>query len=488
MTDTDTNRSVGRAHGTHYAKGFQDLDQEVDKLTLKIISGKTPSWLKGNLLRNGPAKFTLGKQHYLHWFDGLAMLHRFHFDAGNVLYSNRFITTRAYTEGLEKQKIVYPTFATVPNYSFLRSIIQWFRAPESGQNPGVSVARFGGEYFALTETTAIVKFDDQSLSTKEVVEFDDAVSGDVTTAHPHYDFNHKSLINFNVKFGRQSEYVYFRSRNNIRHRELIGRIPVDQPSYTHSFAMSEHFIIHVDFPLVAHPLRIRFGNIPYINCYQWKPERGTRFTILEKSSGKIVKQHQAPACFAFHHINAYETGNDIIIDMAVKPDASLIEDLYLEHLRNCQGRPIRTPSRLQRFILPLSSGEVRKETISEEYLEMPTINYRHCNGRNYAYVYGIGLNKDYLDDFENQLIKINVNTGTHLTWHETNCYPWEPIFVKGPNSVDEDDGVILSTVLDADKDQCFLLILAAQDFSELARVAIPHIIPLGFHAQFFHTK
>ena len=472
----------------NYAKGFQDLDQEVSQATLKIISGQIPSWLKGSLLRNGPAKFTLGSQHYLHWFDGLAMLHRFHFDGGNIQYSNRFITTRAYTEGLEKQKIVYPTFATVPDYSFMRRIIQWFRAPESGQNTGVSVARLGGEYFALTETTAIIKFDDKTLSTEDVVEFDDIVSGDVTTAHPHYDFSRRCLINFNVKFGRQSEYVYFQSRNDIRHRELIGKILVELPSYTHSFAMSEHYIIHVDFPLVANPLRIRFGNVPYIKCYQWKPERGTRFIILEKSSGKIVKQHQTPAYFAFHHINAYETGNDIIVDIAVKPDASLIKDLYLEHLRSCNGRPIRAPSRLQRFILPLNTNEARQEIISEEYLEMPTINYRDRNGRNYAHVYGISLNKGHHDDFENQLVKIDVKTGTHFLWHEANCYPGEPIFVKGPNSTNEDDGVILSTVLDANNDQSFLLILAAQDFSELARVAVPHVIPLGFHGQYFPAK
>ena len=163
----------------NYAKGLQDLNDEVSQATLRVISGKVPAWLKGTLLRNGPGKFSLGNESYLHWFDGLAMLHRFHFDGGNVLYTNRFITTRAYTEGLEKQKIVYPAFATVPNVSLLKSIIQWFKKPESGQNPGVSVARLGGEYLALTEATEIVRFNDQTLNTEEVVEFEDDVSGEI---------------------------------------------------------------------------------------------------------------------------------------------------------------------------------------------------------------------------------------------------------------------------------------------------------------------
>jgi carotenoid cleavage dioxygenase-like enzyme len=469
----------------NYAKGLQDLDNEITHAPLQLISGQVPPWLKGTLLRNGPGRFSLGNEQLLHWFDGLAMLHRFHFDSGNVQYSNRFITTRGYTEGMEKQKIVYPAFATAPNYSFLQSIIHWFKKPESGQNPGVSVARLGSEYLALTESPAIVRFDDHTLSTDEVIDCDDEVSGEITTAHPHYDFANKYLINFSLKFGRQSEYIYFKCNNNIRKREPIGRIPVDLPSYIHSFAMSERYIVHVAFPLVANPLRMRFGNVPYIKCFQWKPERGTRFTVLEKSSGKIVKQYQTDACFAFHHVNAYETGDDIIVDMATKPDASVIDDLYLEHLRTCQGRPVRAHSQLQRFILPLKNDEIRQETISQEYLEMPTIHYRGHNGRNHRYVYGIGSYQDRHEDFENQLIKIDTDTGTHVIWYEEDCYPWEPIFVPAPNSSDEDDGVILSTVLDSKNDQCFLLILAAKDFTEMARLALPHIIPLGFHAQFF---
>jgi beta,beta-carotene 9',10'-dioxygenase len=468
-----------------YVKGLQDLDIEVTQAPLPLISGQIPTWLKGTLLRNGPGRFSLGNEHYQHWFDGLAMLHRFYFDSGSAQYSNRYITSRAYTEGMKKQKIVYPTFATVPDYSFLQKIIHWFKKPEAGQNPGVSVARLGGEYLALTESPSIVRFDDQTLNTDEVIEFDDVVRGETTTAHPHYDFENKHLVNFSLKFGRQSEYIYFKCSNNIRKREPIGRIPVDLPSYTHSFAMSERFIIHVEFPFVANPLRIRFGNVPYIKCFQWKPERGTRFTVLEKSSGKIIKQYQTDACFAFHHINAFDNGDDIIVDMAAKPDTSVVDDLYLEHLRTSLGRPMQAHSQLQRFILPLKNSELRQETISEEYLEMPTINYRAHNGRNYRYVYGLGTYKDRPDDFENQLFKIDSDSGNHIIWYEENCYPWEPIFVPAPNSTAEDEGVILSTVLDSSKDQSFLLILNAKDFSELARLALPHIIPLGFHAQFF---
>ena len=76
-----------------YAKGFETLDEEtvVDALP---VSGELPAWLSGSLLRTGPAKFEAGSRPFNHWFDGLAMLHRFTFGDGRVSYGNRFLEGR----------------------------------------------------------------------------------------------------------------------------------------------------------------------------------------------------------------------------------------------------------------------------------------------------------------------------------------------------------------------------------------------------------
>ena len=54
-----------------------------------------PAWLSGALLRTGPAKFDVGSATVNHWFDGLAMLHRFGFADGQVTYPNRFLRSEA---------------------------------------------------------------------------------------------------------------------------------------------------------------------------------------------------------------------------------------------------------------------------------------------------------------------------------------------------------------------------------------------------------
>jgi len=61
--------------------GYRALEQEqeIDRLA---VEGELPAWLAGSLLRTGPANGDLGQQRVAHWFDGLAMLHRFSFSGG----------------------------------------------------------------------------------------------------------------------------------------------------------------------------------------------------------------------------------------------------------------------------------------------------------------------------------------------------------------------------------------------------------------------
>jgi beta,beta-carotene 9',10'-dioxygenase len=70
------------------------------------------------------------------------------------------------------------------------------------------------------------------------------------------------------------------------------------------------------------------------------------------------------------------------------------------------------------------------------------------------------------------------------TWSEEGCFPGEPVFVAAPDADAEDDGVLLSVVLDGRKGNSFLLVLDAGSLDELARAEVPHHIPFGFHGQF----
>ncbi len=59
------------------------------------------------------------------------------------------------------------------------------------------------------------------------------------------------------------------------------------------------------------------------------------------------------------------------------------------------------------------------------------------------------------------------------------------MFVAAPGATGEDEGVILSVVLDGTQGHSFLLVLDATSFTEMARAEVPHTIPFGFHG--FYT-
>ena len=61
------------------------------------------------------------------------------------------------------------------------------------------------------------------------------------------------------------------------------------------------------------------------------------------------------------------------------------------------------------------------------------------------------------------------------------------MFVARPEAEREDDGVLLSVVLDAAAGDSLLLVLDAADLSELARARVPHHVPFSFHGAFFRS-
>ncbi|MET0689005.1 MAG: carotenoid oxygenase family protein [Methyloceanibacter sp.] len=435
---------------------------------------------RGTLLRTGPSKFEVGKQNYNHWFDGLAMLHRFGFAEGRVTYANRFLRSNAFCAAEKSGKIAYGEFATDPCRTLFGRVAAMFD-PKLTANCNINVVNMGGETTALTETTLPVRFDPKTLATLGVFGYAPALRGQISTAHPHYDAVRKRHYSYMVEFGMQSRYRLF-SVGDAGAQELVAELPVDRPAYMHSFAMTERYLVLVEFPLTVSALSLKFSGKPFIQNYLWEPERGLRFHVVDKDSGREVATAKADAAFAFHHINAFEDGDSLTIDMVAYPDAAIIDALYLARLR--AGTPLTATGALTRFQVPLAGdGAVTRRTFAPAALELPRINYETRAGKPYRYVWGTGIQAP--GDFLDSIVKIDIETGKAARWYEAGLYPGEPVFVLQPSAGTEDEGVLLSVVLDIDKDRSFLLVLDAATLEERARAEAPHAIPFHFHGNYF---
>ncbi|MDQ3741898.1 MAG: carotenoid oxygenase family protein [Actinomycetota bacterium] len=460
-----------------HAVGFRSLEREVEGVDLEV-TGRVPAWLTGALVRTGPARFEVGERSLRHWFDGLAMLHRFAFAGGAVSYSNRFLHSQAFEHAQRTGEIGYSEFATDPCRSVFRRAQTLF-SPASAltDNGSVNVVRFGGETLALTETPMPVAFDQSTLETLGVTDWAEHVPGQVTIAHPHHERATGELLSYATHLGPRNRYRLYAVAPD-RTLRTIADVPVDRPAYMHSFALTERYAVLAEWPLTVNPLKLALSGRPFIENYVWDPERGTRYTVIDRTDGSVRARVQGPSRFAFHHVNAFERDGELLLDASTYEDPSIIDLLYLDRIRSGAELP---PATLTRHRVPLDGGDATLEPLAEPTFELARIDYGSFNGREYRHAWGAS---DRTRTFLDSLVRLDVSGEDEPRWwYEDGCYPGEPVFVRHERP---DEGAILSIVLDARRETSFLLVLDATTMEEVARAEVPHAIPFHFHGDYIN--
>jgi carotenoid cleavage dioxygenase-like enzyme len=262
-------------------------------------------------------------------------------------------------------------------------------------------------------------------------------------------------------------YTLYHIEDHFSERKILANIPVQEPSYMHSFAITENYVVFTEFPFVVKPLDLMISGQPFIKNFRWKPERGTQFIVIEKQSGKVVGTYTTKPFFSFHHANAFEQNNEIVLDIVTYPDAHIVMEPHFDQYT----------SQLERFTLSLETGDIKSEILFEKSHEFPRISESY-DGLPYTYLYAAGFAPE-------RLYKINTKTKEVLTWFQEGCSPGEPVFVPAPGASEEDEGVVLTVVIDRKHNGSFLLILDGKTFAEVGRAEAPHLIPAGFHGQYY---
>ncbi|MEY4595571.1 MAG: hypothetical protein RIQ47_1981 [Bacteroidota bacterium] len=465
---------------TFYDAGLYKNQHQHEPVQLPL-SGKIPDWLSGNFVRNGPGMMVLPHQPLKHWFDGFAALHGFSIRNGKVDYSCRFLQCPSYETANRDGKLTYSEFATDPCKSIFKKVQSYIipSPPNMTDNAKVNVAKIGERFMALGETPMMIEFDPETLETYGMQELIPDGFAYKTTAHPHFEAD--TAYNLVVKFGM---FSFYRIHDVLHPKKPISSVFVKNPAYLHGFGMSKKYFIIAAGPLTAVPLELLFWKRPFIENHTWNPREGAKIYVIEKSTGKLKAKFETEAFFSFHHVNAWEEGEELVMDINAYDDASIIQKYYLKELENPDVElPFGT---VRRYRMNLRSRKVNSEMRSSACIELPRIDYERYNTEsNYRHVYGVSLHPDHRKGFYNSIVRINPETGENLYWYEHGCHPGEPYFIPSPGSKNDKDGIVLSIVLDTTKNRSFLLVLDAGSFEELARAEAPEPIIYGFHAGFF---
>ncbi|HEV3128554.1 MAG TPA: carotenoid oxygenase family protein [Solirubrobacteraceae bacterium] len=457
--------------------GYRSLKQEVSVDAIEV-EGNLPSWLSGSLLRNGPGLYEDGERSVNHWFDGQAMLHRFTLAEGGVSYANRFLQTKSY-HAMRDGELALSEFATDPCRSIFKRLMTVFD-PQVTDNSAVSLAKLGDRHYAMTEAPISVQFDPHTL---ETLGFSDRYPGTFATAHPHRDPDNGALINVATRMGPRNSYRFFVHAPGQRPRVLATK-GVSRPGYVHSFAMSQRYIALTEFPFTVNSIEIPLSGRPFIENFRWHPERATRILVFDRHTGQKIGIYETEAGFAFHHVGAWDEDGRLVMEYCDHGSPEIIDAFYLERLRRARTADFRPQPRLRRVVVDLGGRTTSTEYRSQEVIELPRINEQWYL-RPYRFVYGLGTTAENNYDTADRLVKVDNESGDAAVWHEPAAYVGEPVFVPSPESNAEDDGVVLSVVLDAGRERSYLLALDARSMTELARAYAPHVIPFGFHGQFY---
>ena len=459
-----------------FMPGFRSLDTELSEHDLPV-EGTVPAWLSGTLLRNGPGKFEGDGVRLRHWFDGLALLRKYDFSDGEIQYSNRFLRTEAYEDALAGR----PTgqFATDERgLSKLRGWLSRLGPPEPTDNANVHVARIDGDFVAQTEVPRWRTFG-ADLGTREPFVFEDLLDPDMITAHLVADPHRNEHVGHAVSFGRTHEYQLFRIPDGTRRRELIASITTESPAYVHSIGVSGDRIALVETPLRIDILRaLSPFTEGFFELLDWKEGVDTRIYVVDRDTGRIVTEPTVGPFFTFHTINAFDDGDDLVLDLVAFADDTIVDALELATLES-EGFAAAPPGRFVRLRIG-PDGAVTRRQLYDGGIELPTVRADRQT-RPYRYAYGQATDREGA----NGLVKVDTERETATEFWQRGLYIEEPIMVPRPGGGAEDEGVVLAPALDTDAEASVLLVLDAATLDELARARVPHHNPFGFHGRFF---
>merc|ERR1712212_186025 len=374
------------------------------------VKGNIPSWLQGTLLRNGPGIFSVGETTYDHWFDGMALMHSFTFKDGGVIYRSRYLRSDTYEDNMAAKRIVVSEMGTMaypdPSKNFITKAITFLNhtIPDFTDNCGNNFVRYGKEYYATSETNYIRKIDPVTLETLEKVDYQKYLPVNLVTSHPHYDKEGNTYnMGTTIAHMAKTKYTVFKvpatcekdkDSAALKNVETICTLPCPsllQPSYYHSFGMTDNYFIFIEQPLKLDVVRMATAYMRSVNwasCMKYSPDENTLIHLIDRKTGKEVgTKYFTGAMVVYHHVNAFEEDGHVIFDVIAYEDNSLYDTFYLAKLKEpSTGGNSSSKPKYKRFALPLQSDkgvDVGEDMVKIKYTTASAVKKKdgklHCH-------------------------------------------------------------------------------------------------------------
>jgi carotenoid cleavage dioxygenase len=450
------------------------------------VTGTIPDHLDGRYLRNGPNPLAEVDPQVYHWFTGDGMVHGVRIRDGKAeWYRNRWIRT--------------PRIAAAQGET-LRRARGWPGFETLGAN--TNVVGHAGKTLALVEGgVANYELTDE-LDTVGPCDFDGTLTGGYT-AHPKRDPVTGELHAVSYHFGRGNQVQYSVIDRHGRARRIVD-IEVTGSPMMHDFSLTAKYVVLYDLPVtfdarqaaelgvprsLRHPTRLvlsglvgrvripdpitaMIGQRLHPNRqfpYRWDPTYPARIGVLPRDGDDAdVRWFDVEPCYVFHPLNAYDDGDDIVLDVVRHPKMFATD----------RHGPAEGTTTLDRWTVDLAAGKVREERLDDSGLEFPRVDERRT-GRRHRYGYGVAF------PHVTQATAVQrhdlVTGGVQRRSYGPGSQAGEVVFIPNHPDAAEDDGILMGFAYHADTDRSDLMLLDAGTLDTVAAIHLPHRVPQGFH-------
>jgi len=475
--------------------GFETipLNQSFKHVPLQV-NGTVPAFMKGTLYRGAPGAWPDGW-----WLDGLLTIHGFKFEDGQVFYSMRWSEDEAYNHTVAGTPAAKPL--DQPEYP------GGLRHPHNTSFPtGVAFRKINGALVTSTGVSNVNHIDSDTLASVELpFTYDDDLGAPfLSPTHAAevdgYVLGHL-VTGVQKGSGGTTGYVVTSIKPGTKTRDIITKIdnPGEAsrgkgiPSFQHQPMATPDYYVMLEANCY-YPDTVT--NVGEVNWAGWKTDlfATAHVRVISRATGESLLYPLAFNIFAIHSINAHQDPetNSLILDTIQLFPSDLPCNLAFlgtktQVLESGFAGYGYKMSKAFRLTMPLDKPGAKvepRELLNITGVEFPTIRGDR-QGKPYTYAYSnyiSGWGKPFYDT----IVKFNVKDGSVMQWRVEGHYPGEPIFVADPAGTSEDDGVVITNVLDTVNKESYLLVLDAKTMVQKARVGpTPHHIPHGFHGRYF---
>ena len=451
---------------------------EWDADDLAVVEGEIPRDLDGVYLRNTENPLHPALKAY-HPFDGDAMVHVVGFRDAKAFYRNRFVRTDGFLAENEAGGPLWPGLAEPVGLAKrdrgwgARGLMKDASSTDVIVHRGTALTSFYqcGDLYRLDPYSGET-LGKQTWNGK--FPFDWGVS-----AHPKVDDKTGELMFFN--YSKQAPYLHYGVVDEYNDLVHYVDVPLPGPRLPHDMAFTQNYAILNDFPLFWDPELLERN----AHVARFHRDMPSRFAVIpRRGQTSDIQWFEAEPTFVLHFTNAYEDGDEIVLDGFFQGDPEPADngmgDKWQRAFRFLALD--RMQARLHRWRFNLVTGHVTEEQRSDSITEFGMINAGYAGGK-YRYTYAAtGKPSWFLFD---GLVKHDLQTGAEQRFaFSDGVYGSETAMAPRTGSVGEDDGYLVTLTTDMNADASYCLIFDATRVADgpVCKLALPERISSGTHS------